>query len=132
MALLYLDECLAGSLPALIRALGHDVLGTIAAGRRSRPDFDQLLYAHQQRRILVTHNVPDFAVLHGAWLAWGNDWMGRAAPQHAGIIGLERRKPPDLASILGTFLSGNRYYANEMYRWTFAHGWQTRHGHHWV
>ncbi len=65
----------------LVRALrkgGIDVLTVLDAGMRGRPDPDQLEFASQDGRVLVTANIPDFARLHVRYRREGR--------VHAGII----------------------------------------------
>jgi hypothetical protein len=65
-------------LPAVqaLRALGHDVLTSLEAGRanQSLPDEDVLDFASQDRRILLTLNRKHFIQLH------------QAKPHHSGIV----------------------------------------------
>lgn len=79
----YLDEDVDVLLVALLSAHGIDCLTTLAAGNVSRSDEEQLAYARQESRILVTHNRTDFEDLAFAWWNQQRD--------HAGIILAVRR-----------------------------------------
>lgn len=69
----YLDEDVTERPSDPLAALGCDVVSTKAVGRKGSKDFDQLLYAAVERRLLITFNAADFRPLHGAWLSWSRD-----------------------------------------------------------
>src|SRR2546426_1034913 len=94
MAALFFDECMGRHFPARILRYGHDVKTTVAAGRVGKPDYDQLLYAYQSRRILVTQNVRDFAYVHDAWLAWARPgWVAPMCPPMPASSAWTSRRP---------------------------------------
>lgn len=68
-----------------------NVLTTSEAGTTTYTDEEQLQFALEHERVLVTYNVSDFARLHSHWTAGGRD--------HAGIILLQQQKwgPGELA-----------------------------------
>lgn len=59
-AALYLDEDVDVLIATLIRVWGFDVLTTVAAGNLGKRDREQLAYAQETGRTLVTHNRADF------------------------------------------------------------------------
>jgi predicted nuclease of predicted toxin-antitoxin system len=63
---LYFDHNVARRLAQVIRARGYDVVEARALGLARAPDGEQLLEATRQRRVLVTHDAEDFALLHDA------------------------------------------------------------------
>ena len=63
----YLDEDVDVLLVPLLTVRGIDCLTTPAAGNLSRPDEEQLAFATQDSRIIVTHNRTDFENLAVAW-----------------------------------------------------------------
>jgi len=81
---LYLDEDVDPALGLALTTSGLNVLSTRDAGRSHRglADEDQLLFAAEQDRAILTHNTPDFEWLA---IAWAN-----TRRMHAGII-LARR-----------------------------------------
>jgi|SRR5579864_1706380 len=79
----YLDEDVDVLLAPLLAAHGVDALTTLAAGNLHRPDEEQLTFALQESRILITHNRTDFENLAVAW--WGQQ------RDHAGIVLAIRR-----------------------------------------
>jgi predicted nuclease of predicted toxin-antitoxin system len=87
-ARLYLDEDVSARTAEMISARGFDVLSTVKAGRISAPDRDQLDFAANQSRVLVTHNRRDFELLIRGYFTSGLP--------HAGVIIAVRRPPRDL------------------------------------
>ena len=62
---LYLDEDSEdGQLAGLLSKAGHDVQLSAQAGLNGHPDARQLLYAIEQRRVLLSGNHHDFLLLH--------------------------------------------------------------------
>jgi uncharacterized protein (DUF433 family) len=90
----YLDEDIRGALLRALRQQGADVLSTPEAGRRSRSDRDQLAYAMQFGRVIVTRNARDYAVLHRETI--------EAGETHAGIVMISRQRfaPGEYAAAL--------------------------------
>jgi predicted nuclease of predicted toxin-antitoxin system len=86
----YLDEDVDVLLAGLLTARGYDCLTTTAAGRLGRTDEEQLEFALQESRVLITHNRTDFEDLARVW------WAARR--DHAGIVlALRRADVYDLA-----------------------------------
>lgn len=79
----YLDEDVDVLLAPLLAVHGIDCLTTVAAGNLGRTDEEQLAFALQASRIVVTHNRTDFENLAVAW--WGQQ------RDHAGILLAVRR-----------------------------------------
>jgi predicted nuclease of predicted toxin-antitoxin system len=106
---LLLDEHVSPAIAEQLQARGYDVLPVAergaadAAHLRRRPDEELLRLAYREGRALVTENVGDFIVIHGAFLARGEPHAGivftsrRRFPRHAGGIG---RLVAALASLL--------------------------------
>lgn len=80
----YLDEDVDVLLAPLLTAHGIDCLTTLAAGNLNRQDEEQLTFAQQESRVLLTHNRTDFENLAVAW--WNKQ------QDHSGIILAIRRK----------------------------------------
>src|SRR4051794_5219883 len=79
----YLDEDVDVLLAPLLAAHGIDCLTSVAAGNLGRTDEEQLTFAMQESRVLVTHNRVDFEDLAVAW------WQQQRT--HAGVILAVRR-----------------------------------------
>jgi predicted nuclease of predicted toxin-antitoxin system len=75
---LYLDRHVNTRLAHDLRSRGFDVLTTQEAGKDTAFDDEQLLFASEQRRAIMTFNTGDFAILHAEWQREGR--------VHAGII----------------------------------------------
>jgi hypothetical protein len=77
---LYSDEDVDPALAVHLRQDGYDALSTHEAGRANQriSDEDQLVYAAQQGRTLLTFNVRDFVHLDREWKA--------ANKKHHGIV----------------------------------------------
>jgi predicted nuclease of predicted toxin-antitoxin system len=75
---LYFDRHIKKQLAIDLRQRGFDVLTTEAAAMDTAPDEDQLAFAANENRSIVTFNIRDFAPLHELWAALGKS--------HAGII----------------------------------------------
>jgi predicted nuclease of predicted toxin-antitoxin system len=79
----YLDEDVDVLLALLLATHGIDCLTTVAAGNLGRTDEEQLTFAVQESRVLISHNRTDFEALAIAW--WGKQ------QDHAGIVLAVRR-----------------------------------------
>jgi hypothetical protein len=66
-----------------LAAHGIDCLTTLAAGNLRLSDAEQLAFAHQESRVLITHNRTDFESLAISW------W--RQQRDHSGIVLAMRR-----------------------------------------
>jgi len=74
---LYLDENVDVSVAAGLRSRGIDVVTARDRRKLGASDEEQLALAGSEGRLLVTHDIADFARLHEQWVAAGR--------QHAGI-----------------------------------------------
>jgi hypothetical protein len=77
---LYTDEMISSRLAQELRRRGYDAESCHEAGRSDRriPDAEQLAYAAQQGRAILTFNNGDYSRLDHQWKASGQ--------RHAGII----------------------------------------------
>lgn len=80
---IYLDEDVDVLLAPLLAAHGIDCLTTLSAGHLARNDEEQLSYALQEGRVIITHNKVDFEDLAVEWWKLQRD--------HAGIVLAVRR-----------------------------------------
>ncbi len=97
---LYLDEDVQSD--ALIRALrsrGVILLTTSEAAMARQTDEQQLRFAAEANRVLITSNIAEFAWIHTEWL--------RAGKSHSGIILVPQQKwgPGELARRIIRILS---------------------------
>ncbi len=75
---LYLDRHVIPRLADDLTERGFDVLTTQRAGMDTASDEQQLVFAAEQHRAIVTFNIRDFSPRHKQWIATGRS--------HAGII----------------------------------------------
>lgn len=66
--LLYLDENIQISLADALRMRGVDVLTTQEAGNIGLRDEEQLIFAREKGRVLLSYNKRDFAKIHYEWM----------------------------------------------------------------
>jgi predicted nuclease of predicted toxin-antitoxin system len=64
----YLDEDINVLLKQALINRGADVLSTLKAGNTGNKDEEQLIYATNENRIIITHNIEDFVKLHEKFL----------------------------------------------------------------
>jgi hypothetical protein len=102
-ARLYLDKDVDVLVADLVRGQGFAAAKARSEAMRGATDAEQLAFAAEQGRVLVTHNRLDFEEL-----AVGYYEEGRT---HGGIVCAFRRPPHDLASRLVRLL--NEYTAGE-------------------
>ena len=74
----FTDEDVYGAIAPGLRQMGVDALSTPEAGRLGCFDEDQLAWAANEGRVIVTFNVGDFVAYHCDWLS--------NARHHAGIV----------------------------------------------
>ena len=90
---LYVDEDIARRrLVEPLRRAGCDVLTVVEAGREGFSDEQQLAFAADEGRTIVTANQGDYARLHGRWMLDGRHHEGiivitsqRSNPEHLAI-----------------------------------------------
>ena len=75
---LFLDEDIHTGLSHALQQRGYDVVHAQALKRKGKSDSEQLAFAVQQERCLVTFNVRDFVYLHNQY--------ARENREHWGII----------------------------------------------
>lgn len=75
---LYLDENIDVSVAAGLRRRGIDVVTARDRGKLGATDEEHLALASSEDRLLVTHDIADFAKLHQRWLAEGKEHAGIA------------------------------------------------------
>lgn len=90
-------------------------------------DDEQLLFAAQQRRVLITHNIKDFQMLHDAWKRWSSAW--EVDQPHSGLLIIPQ--PPTweadrAAQELHAFFQTFPVLANESYQYYAVTGWERR------
>ena len=84
---LYLDDDLASVLLArLLRNAGHDVEVPLEVSRSGSKDAVHLIHAIQERRVCLSGNYKDFAILHNLIVV--------AQGSHPGIIVVRRDNDP--------------------------------------
>jgi predicted nuclease of predicted toxin-antitoxin system len=101
---LYLDEDVNVLVANLLNARGFDTLTVRDAGKLQLSDEEQLAYAVNQQRALVTHNRGDFEALIQTYFETGQ--------KHHGVILAVRRSPQEIVQRLLAIL--NQVTADEM------------------
>ena len=92
----YLNEDLNVEIAVRLRDHGFDVLTTQEAGNIGASDEQQLAYAANAQRAILTHNRREFRRRHKAWRGRGRE--------HWGILLCKRRHIDDLEVIVVQFL----------------------------
>ena len=75
---LLLDEDVRVLLAEILRQRGYDVVHVLEVGRGGKSDPEQLLSAVSQKRVILSHNIRDYRLLH--------QQSQEAGEQHSGII----------------------------------------------
>ena len=116
MARIYLDEQMDTGITEILVGYGHDAIHTYDVGNRGASDSQQLLFASNAERVLVTLNREDFEELHRWWLAlytWGI--MGR---HHSGILTTWGDIPTvEWARLIDGFFQHSQDMTNRMMRY---------------
>lgn len=73
---LLLDEDVRPLLGEILRQRGYDVIHVLEAGRAGKSDAEQLAYAVNQQRAVLTHNVRHFRLLHQRYHEEGRRHFG--------------------------------------------------------
>jgi hypothetical protein len=81
-----LDEGIAESLAERLDDIGHGTLSTRQAGNKGQTDPQQLAFAREAGRILVTCNGRDLAALHETLVIWAAFWDVPCESTHPGIL----------------------------------------------
>jgi len=89
---LYFDEDADARLAASLKQRGYDVETTVDVGRLEASDEQQLRYAADQQRVLVTHNIRHFSTLHSQWMAGHRQHWGIVILIGQSAIGLWLRR----------------------------------------
>ena len=79
-----IDEDVHLILAEAIRKRGFDAIHVNELERDSLPDHEQLAFAVEQRRCILTFNVADFVILHSEYI--------QADKEHFGIL-VSRQRP---------------------------------------
>ncbi len=91
MLKLYLDEDVPTELAAQLRLRGIDAITTQEAGMSQTPDEEQLAFAAEHERVLVTYD-RDFSGIATKWF--------RAGKEHKGIIVSRERGTDELGDLI--------------------------------
>jgi len=94
---LYLDEDVDTKLAPVLRQLGWDTITVADVNRRGLDDEDQLLYATENERTILTHNTSDYTKLNK--LFWNKSLT------HHGIIVAPQRDLKFLLKCLRNLLN---------------------------
>jgi hypothetical protein len=130
MADLYLDENVSARLISPLMARGHDVLHGRAVHPAKTDDHVHFASATRLNRILITHDIKDFRLLHRAWRDWFAEWGVPPHPEHAAI--LQAPQPPQvsvavLVELLDDFVrqaGTDSALLNRLFSWSAPRGWE--------
>lgn len=125
--MLYFDEQVSHHLIDPIVARGIDVTTVNLLGHKGLSDPVQLLRATELGRVVVTHNVADFILLHEAWLAWSDAWDARNHSEHSGILVVHPVKAPSFEHMAGQIVDLLQWadsLVNRLFSWDAKNGWQ--------
>ena len=75
---LLLDEDVRPMLGDILRQRGYDAIHVLEASRGGKSDREQLEYASEHGRAILTHNIRDYLILDGMYRSRGIE--------HAGIL----------------------------------------------
>ena len=116
MATLYTDHNVALRTAHLLRWRGYDVVTARDLHLERASHARQLLTAATYGRILITHNVNDFTLLHEAWQMWSGAWG--VQPVHGGILLIPHRwQPADAAHHVDAFLHMHPLLVSRLCEW---------------
>lgn len=126
MARLHIDQCLSWRVAHGLRGRGHDARHAAEIAMHTAGDDEHLIVGARDRRIIVTENEDDFALLHDAWIRWQRAWHVPTSWRHAGIVVV----PSDfviqtVVAEADTFVSRQETLTDAFVRWT-VNGWQWR------
>lgn len=99
---LFLDEDVHANLGAILQKRGFDVVHAQESNRKGSSDTEQLKYAVQQKRCLMTFNMKDYVLLH-------NEYVQRKK-EHWGII-VSKQRP--IGEILRRLLNVLQNYSQK-------------------
>lgn len=128
MADFYLDEPVAELLAVSLRRNGHDAVNTAELGRKGSSDARQMHFATRTGRILVTHDLHDFPMLHEAWHGLAREWAIVDRRIHPGILIVPpttRLSVADATREIETLL-GSQETTDRLFVWMVPTGWQER------
>ena len=89
--ILLLDEDVRPLLAEILRQRGHDAVHVLELNRTGQSDLDQLEFAVEQGRAILTHNIRDFALLHRDYREQGKHHCGILLSEQARLNILLRR-----------------------------------------
>jgi hypothetical protein len=122
---LFADHNIARPAVARLRALGYDIVASREVAYDRANDDETLSFAARTGRILLTHDVEDFELLHDAWSRWSTEWG--VERHHAGILILPQEWPNDRkAQEIDAFLKTDLDLTNRLFRWKASTGWEVR------
>ena len=73
---LFLDEDVHATLGTILQKRGFDVVHAQESDRKGSSDSEQLKYAVQQKRCLMTFNVKDYVLLHNEYVQLEKEHWG--------------------------------------------------------
>jgi uncharacterized protein with PIN domain len=108
----YTDEDVTDLLARSLRGRGFDVVSAHEAGLRGVSDAEQLAFAAQQGRAILTFNVRDFVALHQRFVDAGDAHAGIVVSTQIALPELMRRMVRLLNDLRGTDLHNRLEWLN--------------------
>lgn len=88
---LYLDADVDTKLAANLRIAGYDCVSAREVGNTAVDDESQMVYATNERRVLLTHNIQDFVPIFRNWWYANLNHHGIIVSQQIPLGELQRR-----------------------------------------
>ncbi len=88
---LYLDADVNVKLAANLRRAGYDCVSAREVGNAALDDETQMVFATNEGRVLLTHNIQDFVPIFEHWWYANRDHLGVVVSQQIPLGELQRR-----------------------------------------
>jgi predicted nuclease of predicted toxin-antitoxin system len=110
---LLLDEDVRITLGKILRQRGFDVIHVLEANRSGKTDGDQLAYATNQQRAILTHNIRDFIQLNKQYHEMSKEHFGILLSDQVPLRELLRRTLRFLSRHTAEDVKNNTLWLND-------------------
>jgi predicted nuclease of predicted toxin-antitoxin system len=104
---LYLDADVDVKLAANLRKMGYDCVSAREVGNAALDDETQMVYAANEGRVLITHNIQDFVPIFERWWYAGLSHPGLVVSQQIPLGELQRRVVRMLEAVTADEMENN-------------------------